>query len=89
MSMLDLIFKNPQPDRIVNKTLYQFFMSEVVLEAQLKMYSEEQLISKLTNMSEYLAFLNRFNDSVVQEISDVSDQIYGKLGQSNDESKED
>lgn len=88
MSMLDLIFKNPQPDRIVNNALYQLFMKDVILEAQSLKYSEERLIHNLTALPDYLAFLHRLKDSVVQEIADVGDQICGQSGQDNDKTEE-
>lgn len=79
MSILDEIFKCPQPGRIVNTGLYQVYMAETLTIAQRERWPEEKVATKLQSLEDYLKFLSSFNDMVVQEIADVSDQLYGPL----------
>ncbi len=79
MSFLDKIFNNPQPRRVVNGTLYRLYMCQAVAEAQQEAWSEETLAERIQSFPDYLRFLNGLNNAVVQEISDVDQQLYGPL----------
>jgi len=83
MSELDDIFKNPLPKVNVHKGLFGLFVNDCVMEAQAEMWSEDELKRKLTDAHAYLAFLNRLNNAVVQEISDVDNQIEPDAWDSN------
>lgn len=85
MSFLDAIFQDPQPSRLVHAGLYQLYMSAAVEAGQNAQWSEKELADRLTSMPDYLKFLNNLNDVVVQEIADVSDQIYGPLDKPNED----
>ena len=75
MSDLDDIFQNPLPKVNVHKGLFGLFVNDCILEAQAEEWSENDLKQRLTDAHAYVAFLNRLNDSVVQEICDVEAQI--------------
>lgn len=93
MSMLDQIFHNPQPERDVNIGLYRLYIGETIADAQAQFMNgiamdEAALAQKLRSMPDYLKFLGRLNDEIVQEIADVQDQLYGPLNGA-DSSKQD
>lgn len=80
MSILDEIFSNPQPNYTINKPLYSLYISQCIADAQRDGITENELIERLRSFLGYLQFLNELNNTVVQEISDVSNQLYGEFG---------
>ena len=79
MSFLDGIFKNPQNDAVVHIGLYRIYWSQMVSDAQNNKWSEAKLAQELKSLPNYLKFLGELNDTVVQEISDVSNNLYGPI----------
>lgn len=79
MDHIDKKFENRQPDTVVHKLLYKLYMHHLIAEMQENQMNGRILAEKLQSMSEYLKFLGALNDLVVQEISDISDQLYGPL----------